>query len=92
MTGVHILRTDDGRCSGGVEVTFVRFRSYDEDEIRAYVATGEPLDKAGGYGIQGGGAALASAVEGSWSNVVGLPLERLPEWIRDVGLDPERLA
>ncbi len=92
MTGVHLLRTDDGRCSGGVEVTVVRFREYDEATIRAYVASGEPLDKAGAYGIQSGGAALAASVEGSWSNVVGLPMERLTQWIGELGLDPERLA
>lgn len=92
MTGVHMLRTDDGRCSGGVDVTVVQFREYDEATISAYVASGEPLDKAGAYGIQGGGAALADRIEGSWSNVVGLPLERLPEWLRALGLDPERLV
>jgi septum formation protein len=92
MTGVHMLRTDDGRCAGGVEVTAVRFRDYDDDTLRAYVASGEPLDKAGGYGIQGAGVALAADIEGSWSNVVGLPLERLQEWIGRLDLDLERLA
>jgi septum formation protein len=92
MTGVHVLRTDDGRHAGGVEVTVVRFREYDEQAIRAYVATGEPLDKAGAYGIQGGGAAFAAGMEGSWSNVVGLPVERLPQWIAALGIDPERLV
>jgi septum formation protein len=92
MTGVHMMRTDDGRCAGGVEVTAVRFREYDEEAVRAYVATGEPLDKAGAYGIQGGAAAFVASVMGSWSNVVGLPLESIPLWMARLGLEPEQLA
>jgi septum formation protein len=88
LTGVFLLRTDDGRHHAGVDATLVRFREYDRRTIRAYVASGEPLDKAGAYGIQGRGAALlVQRIEGSWSNVVGLPLERLPEWMGKIGLD-----
>ncbi|MBW1976181.1 MAG: septum formation protein Maf [Deltaproteobacteria bacterium] len=54
--------------------TFVTFRRLTDDEIAAYVATGEPMDKAGAYGIQGQAAAFVSAIKGSYSNVVGLPL------------------
>ena len=54
--------------------TQVRFRELSDDEIRRYVATGEPADKAGSYGIQGVGAILVAAIEGSYSSVVGLPL------------------
>ena len=54
--------------------TQVRFRELSDDEIRRYVATGEPADKAGSYGIQGMGAIMVAAIEGSYSNVVGLPL------------------
>ena len=82
LTGVFLMRTDDGRCHVGVEATRVHFRDYDDARIRAYVATGEPRDKAGAYAIQGRGALLVQAVEGSWSNVVGLPLERLAEWLQ----------
>ncbi len=57
--------------------TRVFFASFPESVARAYVATGEPLDKAGAYGIQGRGAALVTAVEGSYSSVVGLPLAEL---------------
>jgi septum formation protein len=87
LTGVALIRLEDGRDSGGVERTRVRFAGYGEQTIQDYVATGEPLDKAGAYGIQGGGARLAERIEGSWSNVVGLPLERLEGWLREVGVE-----
>lgn len=57
----------------------VRFRAFSEDEAMAFVATGEPMDKAGAYGYQGAGRALVEAVEGSETNVIGLPMERLVE-------------
>jgi len=62
-----------------VASTQVFFRALSSDEIEAYVATGEPLDKAGAYGIQGRGAALVERIEGCYSNVVGLPLSRTRE-------------
>lgn len=92
LTGVALIRLEDGRASGGVERTRVRFAAYGEQTVQDYVATGEPLDKAGAYGIQGGGARLAEGIEGSWSNVVGLPLERLEGWLREVGVDLADLA
>jgi septum formation protein len=60
-----------------VERTAVRFVTLTEAEIGAYVATGEPLDKAGAYGIQGAGGRLVADIDGSYHNVVGLPLARL---------------
>ncbi len=62
--------------------TDVRFRTLGEGEARRYAATGEGLDKAGGYGIQGLGAALVSAIQGSYTNVVGLPLAETLELLR----------
>lgn len=62
-----------------VETTAVTFRSLAEHEIADYVATGEPMDKAGAYAIQGGAARFVEEIEGSHSNVVGLPVERLRE-------------
>lgn len=59
------------------DVSRVRFAPWPEDVLRAYAATGEPDDKAGAYAIQGQGAFLAEAVEGSWSTVVGLPVTQL---------------
>lgn len=63
------------RVRSGVSSTRVFFRKLTEGEIRGYVETGEPLDKAGAYGIQGKGGLLVTRIEGSFSNVVGFPLE-----------------
>jgi septum formation protein len=87
LTACRLVRGDDGRAAAGVSVSRVRFAPWDEALARWYVATGEPMDKAGGYGIQGRGVLLSEAIEGSWSNVVGLPLELLPRLFRDVGDD-----
>ncbi len=73
-TGVA-LRDAAGEVSSFGITTDVRFRTLSDAEIRRYVATGEPDDKAGGYGIQGQGGALVAEVRGSWTNVMGLPLE-----------------
>ena len=62
-------------------------RELTEKEIKRYVATGEPLDKAGAYAIQGRAAAFIEGIEGSYSNVVGLPLERLFRLARKAGID-----
>ncbi len=69
--------------------TRVRFRELSERLIRRYVATGEPLDKAGAYGIQGLGAVLVERVDGSYTNVVGLPVEAVAQALRQLGIpDP----
>ncbi|MBE7558779.1 Maf family protein [bacterium] len=67
------------RAARWIDASQVRVRALSPDEIADYVATGEPLDKAGAYGIQGLGGSLVEAVVGSWSNVVGLPMETLCE-------------
>lgn len=72
LTGVAARR--GARLWSGVETTKVRFRELSEDEIAAYVATGEPLDKAGAYAIQGGAAGFVEAMDGPLDNVVGLPM------------------
>lgn len=71
LTGVAVIR--DGCMQSAVEKTEVTFRILNNDEIKDYIHTGEPMDKAGAYGIQGLGARFVVAVKGSWSNVVGLP-------------------
>lgn len=60
-----------------VETTRVSFFDLTDEEIRAYVASGEPMDRAGAYGIQGRGRLLVSGIEGDWANVVGLPVARV---------------
>lgn len=72
--------------------TEVVFRALDEGEIERYVATGEPLDKAGAYGIQGRGAVLVRRVAGCYFNVVGLPLSRTWEMLREAGRGPDAAA
>ncbi len=73
-TGVALICARDGRLKTVCEETAVTFRTLSEAEIRAYIATGEPMDKAGAYGIQGKGGALVEKTEGDFRNVVGLPL------------------
>jgi len=87
ITACRLVRGDDGRVAASVTQTRVRFRRWDPRVASWYAATGEPLDKAGAYGIQGRGVFLSEGIEGSWSNVVGLPLEALPALFRDVGDD-----
>ena len=66
-----------------VEKTGVKFRDLSEEDIAAYVATGESMDKAGAYGIQGFGALLVEKIEGCYFNVVGLPLQRVAAGLRN---------
>jgi len=66
------------------ETATVVFRNLSDAEIAAYVATGEPMDKAGAYGLQGGAKAFLERIEGEWATVVGLPVTRLAEALRDV--------
>ena len=67
----------DGCVHAGVSRTTVWLRSFAEEEARAYVATGEPMDKAGAYAIQGAGAVLVESLEGDYFTVVGLPVPLL---------------
>ena len=88
MTGVTVLRGE--RAETVTEVTDIHFRELSEKEIRAYVATGEPMDKAGAYGIQGGAALFCSRMVGDYYNVMGLPVCRLGEILRCIA--PEMMG
>ncbi len=86
VTGVAIVDSENGRDRVFHEVTRVFFRSLSQVEIERYVDTGEPLDKAGAYGIQGKGALLVERIEGCYFNVVGLPLPKLGQALLDFGV------
>lgn len=76
-TGFCVTRTTDGLSVCGSEKTKVKFADLTDDEIEKYVETGEPMDKAGAYGIQGKGVMLAEGISGDYFNVVGLPVRSL---------------
>ena len=85
FTGVALLQS--GREVTFSEMTRVFFRELSDDEIRAYVKTGEPMDKAGAYGAQGLGAVFIERIDGDFFNVMGLPLCRLVTMLRSLGID-----
>ena len=83
MTGVCVV-LPDGTCRSFCECTDVRFYPLSEEEIAAYIATNEPKDKAGAYGIQGKGKLLVEGISGDYCNVVGLPVARLSRFVREL--------
>ena len=83
-TGVTLIY--NGRIVCGSECTKVFFRRLTEDEIDRYVRTGEPMDKAGSYGIQGRAALMVKRLEGDYFNVMGLPLCRLGQMLEEIGV------
>jgi septum formation protein len=93
-TGVAVVR--DNRSCRDVVTAHVRMHDYTDEAIARYVASGEPRDKAGAYAVQGLGGALVAEVQGSELTVVGLPLRRLAELLRECGValpvDPAAIA
>lgn len=87
MTGLCVLRGK--RATVCTEVTDIHFRELTDKEILAYIATGEPMDKAGSYGIQGGAALFAEKMHGDYYNVMGLPVCRLGQILKSIA--PELL-
>lgn len=88
VTSVAALRLYDGAEEIATESTRVRFAPLSTDEIDAYAANGEPLDKAGAYAVQGIGGRFIERIDGCYFNVVGLPLARLYRMLIDLGWNP----
>jgi len=82
MTGLTVLRGNTAIVC--TEVTDIHFRELSDKEIKAYIRTGEPMDKAGSYGIQGGAALFAEKIVGDYFNVVGLPVCRLGQILKEI--------
>ncbi|MDR3541795.1 MAG: Maf family protein [Desulfosporosinus sp.] len=91
LTGVALI-SGSGRLEADVVETVVRFRQLLTDEIKAYVVGGEPMDKAGAYGIQGEAGKFVASFEGSLTNVIGLPMEYLMEHLRAWGIEQTNIA
>ena len=83
MSGVCVM--DRQRKLSQTVITEVQFKELSDEEILAYIRTGEPMDKAGAYGIQGHAAYMVRAIRGSYTNVVGLPLTETVEMLREFG-------
>ena len=92
ITGVCLIRTIDGRQNNDFVRTRVKMSQSKEGFLRWYVSTGEPLDKAGAYGIQGFGAMLVEEIEGCFYNVMGLPINRLCSMLGELGYNWEDIA
>ena len=82
MTGMTVLRGETALVC--TEVTDIHFRELSDREIHAYIRTGEPMDKAGSYGIQGGAALFAEKLSGDYYNVMGLPVCRLGQLLKQI--------
>ena len=82
MTGMTLLKGD--QCRVCTEITDIHFRDLTDREIEAYIRTGEPMDKAGSYGIQGGAALFAERLVGDYYNVMGLPVCRLGQLLWEI--------
>jgi septum formation protein len=85
FTGVHLRR--DGQIRSDLAITRVKFAPLSDAEIRWYVASGEPFDKAGAYAIQGYASLFVERIEGIYSNVVGLPVQMVYRLARELGLE-----
>lgn len=82
-TGIAVVDKTSGKVASKTVKTSVFFRNLTDEEIRRYVETGEPMDKAGGYGVQGLGSLLISGIHGDYFNVVGLPLCELAQMLKN---------
>lgn len=81
-TGLTLMDKTSGKISSDHDCTEVKFNELDEDDIKDYIATGEPMDKAGAYGIQGMGSFLVEGIRGNLDNVIGLPMQKFREILK----------
>lgn len=91
LTGVALI-SGSGKLAADVVETVVHFRQLGADEIKEYVAGGEPMDKAGAYGIQGEAGKFVTSIQGTLTNVIGLPMEYLSEQLRAWGIEQTNIA
>jgi len=87
LTGICAISAPDAGEALGVSRSAVRMREFSDTDLEAYVASGEPLDKAGGYAIQGGAAGFVTTLRGSYTSVVGLPLAEVLIDLEELGFD-----
>lgn len=87
FTGFTIIDTVNKRTITNHVETKIRFKNLSEEEIRAYIETGEPMDKAGAYGVQDKGALFVEHIEGDYSSVMGLPIVKIFEILKELGID-----
>ena len=81
FTGVTIIDAESSRCETRSVRTGVCFRALSDQEINDYIASGEPMDKAGAYGIQGGAGKFVEKLEGSYENVIGFPVDDVQDML-----------
>jgi len=87
ITGLAVIETGSGKWVKDYERTLVRMAHLSEDEINRYIETGEPMDKAGAYGIQGLGGLFVQEIHGCYYNVVGLPIHLLWKILKGMGIE-----
>jgi len=87
ITGFTVMDSDSGKTVSRAVQTFVCFKLLSEEQIDKYVKTGEPLDKAGAYAVQGSGAELVESIEGDYNNVIGLPVSAVIRELKKFGIE-----
>ena len=89
LTGYVLISSDDGHSERGLASSLVHMHEIAEAEARRYAETGEPLDKAGGYAVQGEAGRFVARIEGSRNNVIGLPVEEIAPLLERFGVRPQ---